>query len=114
MRLEGIQDSGFHRMTQQWATDFDRRQRIMDSMMWHLGDYIQSERPGRAIWDNLMERGRDPGVFIFDGRGLLEENFDESDELIDGLWVVREDIENQLGFETRLLDDWTVEFREAA
>jgi len=111
MRLEGIRTINFYRLAQQWAVDFDRRQRIMDSIMWHLGDYIQADRPGRAVWNNLMENSQGPDVYVFDGRELLDENFDESDELIEGLWEVKEDLERQLGFDTRLLDDWAVEFR---
>lgn len=112
MRLEGISTIQFHRLGQQWAIDFDRRQRIMDSMMWYMGDHFQAERPGRAVWNAL--RIDEEGNFTFDGRELLEESFDESDELVEGLWDVKEDIEKQIGYETRLLDDWTVEFREVA
>lgn len=111
MRLEGTQGIRFHRLGQQWAINFDRRQRIMDSMMWYLGEHIRAERPGRAIWNAL--RIDEEGNFTFHGEELLDESFSESDELIEGLWDVKEDIEKQIGYDTRLVDDWTVEFRAA-
>lgn len=111
MELEGIQGLGFQRLAQQVSSDADRRERITESLAWHLRDFIEGDNLEYDVGVNLFKSTS--GSFVFEGQGILSESF-ESDEMIDALWEVRTEVADRLGFETILADDWTVEFREAS
>ena len=111
MELSGIRNIDFRRFTALAESDTDRRERITESLAWHLGEYISGEQGEYDVGVNLVRLTS--GDFVFEGQDILDQSF-ESDEMIDVLWEVRGEVEDRLGFETVLLDDWTVEFREAA
>lgn len=111
MELVGIAGIDFRRFTALAESDTDRRERITESLAWHLGDFIQGDSSEHDVGVNLFRSTS--GGFVFEGQDILGQSF-ESDEMVDALWEVRGEVEDRLGFETILVDDWTVEFREAA
>ena len=111
MRLSGLTPDSLQRIVKKAEISWDNRERVMTSLSTRLEDHIQSSegRPGLAVMENLHQRGSD---LIFEGARILDQSF-ESDEMINLLWQVKEDVESWAGLETLLEDEWTVRFTEA-
>jgi len=111
MELTGIAGIDFSRFTALAESDTDRRERITESLAWHFQDFIPGGRAEYDVGANLFKSTS--GGFVFEGQDILGQSFEDGG-MIDALWEVREEVQDRLGFETVLVDDWTVEFREAA
>ncbi len=111
MELAGTRGFDFRKLADFAASDTDRRERITESLAWHLQDFIPGDRAEYDVGANLFKSTS--GGFVFEGQDVLGQSF-EHDEVIDALWEACEEVQDRLGFETILVDDWTVEFREVA
>ncbi len=110
MRLTGLTSGAVTRIAQESNISWDQKERVMTSLSTRLENHLQSGegRPGLAVRENLYYVGSD---LVFRGSEVLDESF-ESDEMVELLWQVKEDVAEWTGLETFIEDEWTVRFSE--